>query len=259
MIKKDSIIIFMVNISYIKQKEVFWMNEYFKKNGIYYIALLSLSICLYCISLIYKDRGVPIFIIGLIALILVGILPATFIYKMLHEDRMATWKKEQEQINSIIRHAMDEHCEQTSQTKDILELMLSNMKDLREFYEISRRQAKNAFFLSVLMCVIGAVLLLISITALLFLQKYSETLAIGALGGTIVEVIAGTSLIVYKKSLNQFNHYYRSLHENERFLSILNLTTKLSKEKQDDIYIKIIESQLPYINEENWMNIEKTE
>lgn len=234
------------------------MNEYFKKSGIYYIILLSISICLYCISLIYKDRGILIFGIGLLSLIMIGILPATFIYKMLREDSAANWKKEQEQINSIIRHAMDEHCEKSSQTKDILELMLSNMKDLREFYEISRRQAKNAFFLSVIMCIIGALLLLISITALLFLRKYTETLTIGALGGTIVEVIAGTSLFVYKKSLNQFNHYYRSLHENERFLSILNLTTKLSKEKQDDIYIKIIESQLQYINEENWMNIEKT-
>ena len=40
-------------------------------------------------------------------------------------------------------------------------------------------------------------------------------------------------------------------NENERFLSILNLVVKLSPEKQDEMYIKIIESQLQYINEEN--------
>ena len=59
--------------------------------------------------------------------------------------------------------------------------------------------------------------------------------------------------------MNQLNHYYRSLHENERFLSILHLTSLLSAEKRDDVYIKIIDSQLAYINQENWMDVFKEE
>lgn len=34
---------------------------------------------------------------------------------------------------------------------------------------------------------------------------------------------------------------------------------KLSPEKQDEMYIKIIESQLQYINEENQLNIDRTQ
>ena len=234
------------------------MKNYLRRYGIYYIVILLLSMCLYFVTLAYTNRGVIIVLLGLLALLMIGILPATTIYRMLKEDHTDNWKKEQEKMNSIIRDAMNPNCEQDTKSKDILELMLFNMRDLREFYEISRRQAKNAFFLSVIMCIVGAILLLVSIASLLFLRKYTETLTIGMLGGTIVEVIAGTSLFVYKKALNQFNHYYRSLHENERFLSILNLVMKLSPEKQDEMYIKIIESQLQYINEENWLNIDRT-
>ena len=89
----------------------------------------------------------------------------------------------------------------------------------------------------------------------LILPQHTYTLTFGAIGGTVVEFIAGTSLLIYKRTLQQLNHYYRSLHENERFLLILNLATKLSENKQEEVYMKIIESQLPYINEENWMNI----
>ena len=199
------------------------MKNYLRRYGIYYIVILLLSMCLYFVTLAYTNRGVIIVLLGLLALLMIGILPASTIYRMLKEDQTESWKKEQEKMNSIIRDAMNPNCEQDTKSKDILELMLFNMRDLREFYEISRRQAKNAFFLSVIMCIVGAILLLVSIASLLFLRKYTETLTIGMLGGTIVEVIAGTSLFVYKKALNQFNHYYRSLHENERFFLSYNI------------------------------------
>lgn len=104
------------------------MKSYLKKYGIYYIIILLLSMCLYFLTLAYTNRGVIIVLLGLLALLMIGILPATTIYRML---------------------------------KDSIQ------------------------------------------------------------------------------------------NENERFLSILNLVMKLSPEKQDEMYIKIIESQLQYINEEN--------
>ena len=152
---------------------------------------------------------------------------------------------------------MEEKTETSEGNCGILELMLSNMKELRSFYQLSRRQARGAFFLAVTMCIIGALLLLLSISALLFLDSYKDTLTVGAIGGTIIEFVAATALFIYRRSLDQLNHYYRSLHENERFLSILNLTSRISQNKQDSVYTKIIESQLTYINEENWMHMNK--
>lgn len=66
-----------------------------------------------------------------------------------------------------------------------------------------------------------------------------------------MEVIAGTSLIVYKKSLEQLNHYYNSLHNNERFLSIVNMVSKVSQEKQDDMYFEIVRSQIRIISKDS--------
>ena len=105
------------------------------------------------------------------------------------------------------------------------------------------------------MCLIGAILLVLAVSSYLLFPKNTYTLTIGALGGAIVEFIAGTALLIYKRTLQQLNHYYRSLHENERFLLIVNLATKLPEEKQTEVYMKIIDSQLSYINEENWMNM----
>ena len=113
--------------------------------------------------------------------------------------------------------------------------MLSNTRELRHFYLISRKQARGSFALAIVMCIIGALILLLSIAALLFLENYRETLTIGAIGGVLTEFVAATALFIYRKTLDQFNHYYRSLHENERFLSILNLTARLCPSKQDEI------------------------
>lgn len=62
------------------------------------------------------------------------------------------------------------------------------------------------------------------------------------IGGVIVEVLAGTSLFVYQKTLNQLNYYYASLHNNERFLSIINIVGKTNI--KDELYQKIVESEL---------------
>lgn len=105
----------------------------------------------------------------------------------------------------------------------------------------------------------GGLLLFLSIGALILLKLNTPTLTLGAIGGAIVELIAGTAFYIYRKTLKQYNHYYRSLHENERLLMILNLTCKLSKDisdRQADMYMEIIRSQLVYINKEFWMDME---
>ena len=68
---------------------------------------------------------------------------------------------------------------------------------------------------------------------------------IPAVGGAITEVIAGTALIVYRNSLSQLNHYHKALHEDERFLSSVNLLGKFSTvEARDDMLREIIRSEI---------------
>uniref|UniRef100_UPI004056B692 TRADD-N-associated membrane domain-containing protein n=1 Tax=Agathobacter sp. TaxID=2021311 RepID=UPI004056B692 len=111
------------------------------------------------------------------------------------------------------------------ETSDILELMLANMREIKDYYVLSKIQAKNSFFLAVVMCITGFILMGISISAAFFNADNLVSTIVPAIGAAIVEVVAGTSLIVYKKSLEQLNHYYNSLHNNERFLSIVNIVS----------------------------------
>lgn len=147
--------------------------------------------------------------------------------------------------NSVLSEPSDD--EKPESKKDILELMLANMKEIKDYYVLSKAQAKNAFILAVLMCILGFLLIGVSITAAFLNSENLASTIVPAIGAAIVEIIAGTSLVVYKQSVNQFNHYYNALHNNERFLSIVNLVSKVSKEKQDDVYISIIQSQIEVI------------
>lgn len=144
--------------------------------------------------------------------------------------------------NNILKIATEEN--KDNGTSDILELMSLNMKEIKEYYFLSKNMAKHSFLLAIIMCILGFVVISFSIVSLFMKEiTFIESL-IPVIGGSVVEVIAGTSLVVYKKSLEQLNQYYESLHNNERFLSLVNLVDKLTDDKKDETYISIINSQL---------------
>lgn len=152
--------------------------------------------------------------------------------------------------NLNVEHQNDKRNTNPKESSDTLELMFINMNEIRAYYKMSKIMATLSFVLSVCMCILGFIIITTSIyitfsTDLTFIESI-----IPIIGGTVVEVIAGTSLSVYKKSLEQLNQYYESLHNNERFLSLVNLVDKLSPNKRDEIYINIINSQLEVLK--NW-------
>lgn len=144
--------------------------------------------------------------------------------------------------NNILNRSSEEN--KDNETSDILELMSLNMKEIKEYYFLSKNMAKHSFTLAIIMCILGFVVISFSIISIFIKDiTFIESL-IPVIGGSVVEVIAGTSLIVYKKSLEQLNQYYEALHNNERYLSLVNLVDKLTDDKKDDTYISIINSQL---------------
>ncbi len=231
-----------------------------KKIGIIFVVVLLISACLYLTALLYTDRGIVIMCLGLAALLIIGILPALFIHNWQSRDSANASSQDEEKMKDILENRINTAYKDDSDAQDILHLTLINTKQLRCFYAESRQQAKKAFFLAVTMCIIGGLLLCISISAIVLFDINTTTLTIGAIGGAIVEFIAGTSFYIYQKALRQYNHYYRSLHENERLLLILHLTGKLTKDtpqNQAEMYTEIIRSQLEYINKEFWQDAEK--
>ena len=148
--------------------------------------------------------------------------------------------------------------EETKKEIDALGRMMINLEDIKEFYTWSQKQAKASFILAVSMCVSGFVLMVAAILLPVVFRLSFQMSIIPAVGGVITEVIAGTALVVYRNSLLQLNHYHKALHEDERFLSSVNLLGKFSTvEVQDDMLREIIRSEIQMnlaITQENEKN-----
>ena len=129
----------------------------------------------------------------------------------------------------------------TKENNDILGLMIDNLGEIRQFYKLTKNQAENAYILAKNSSIAGIVLIVVAILIALIFDNNQIAIAT-TLGGVIVEVVAGTSLFVYQKTLKQLNYYYASLHNNERFLSIINIVGKTNI--KDELYQKIVESEL---------------
>lgn len=128
---------------------------------------------------------------------------------------------------------------------DALGRMMINLEDIKEFYTWSQKQAKASFILAVMMCILGFVLMIAAFVLPVVFRLSFQMSIIPAVGGVITELIAGTALVVYRNSLSQLNHYHKALHEDERFLSSVNLLGKFSTVKaQDDMLREIIRSEI---------------
>lgn len=127
--------------------------------------------------------------------------------------------------------------------KDIIALMLKNNDEITDYFKISKSQAKSSFWFSVISCIVGMGALAIGIYGIVILKDISVSV-ISLISGSISELISGTVFWVHNKSALQLNHYYNALHENEKFLSAVNIADKLSTEKREEILVEIIYRQI---------------
>lgn len=143
----------------------------------------------------------------------------------------------------------------TKENNDIIGLMINNLSEIKQFYKLTKDQAENAYSLAKNSSIAGIVLIIIAILVALIFDNNQIAMAT-TIGGVVVEVLAGTSLFVYQKTLKQLNYYYASLHNNERFLSLLNIVGKTNI--KDKLYEKIIESELDNLKQYEIKNDETT-
>lgn len=127
--------------------------------------------------------------------------------------------------------------------RDIIALMLKNNDEITEYFTISKSQAKSSYRFSIITCIVGILMLGIAIYGAVVINNLQLTI-IGTASGAITEVISGTVLWIHNKSALQLNYYYDALHENEKFLSAVNIADKLSEDKKEEMYIEIIRKQI---------------
>ena len=123
-----------------------------------------------------------------------------------------------------------------------------NWKQMKGYYDISKKQATSAFVFAIIICFIGIAIFAFSVVSPFIPAFASNNILIpivGTIGGTIVELFAGTILIVYKKTLSQMNLYHEALSDYQRYLSCINLVSMISDvEKRDQLFSQIISSEM---------------
>lgn len=131
---------------------------------------------------------------------------------------------------------------------NIISLMLKNAEETTEYFCISKKQAKRSFLLASLFSIVGLASIIGAIIIFIYTDKFESGL-VTTIFSAIVEGIAATAFWIHSKSIDQLNYYYEALHENECFLSAINIVDSLSVEKRDDMYIEIIRKQLSNIGD----------
>ena len=126
---------------------------------------------------------------------------------------------------------------------DILAEMFKNHIEIKEYFKISKNQSKFSFYFSIVSSVVGIIVVIIAASGMIIFKSLGISI-IAAVSGAITEIISGIVLWIHNKSALQLNYYYDSLHENEKFLSAVNIADKLSEEKKEDMYIEIIRKQI---------------
>lgn len=123
-----------------------------------------------------------------------------------------------------------------------------NWKQMKGYYDISKKQAKTAFNFAITICFIGIAIFIFAVLSPLipiFASTDALVPIIGTIGGTIVELFAGTILVVYKKTLAQMNLYHQALADYQRYLSCINLVNLISdEEKRNQLYEQIISVEM---------------
>lgn len=137
--------------------------------------------------------------------------------------------------------------ERKVEQKNILMQMLKNNDETTDYFKISKKQAQSSFWFSIIACIIGIIMICLSLYAIFKIED-TQFAIIGIVGGTITELIAGTVLVIHNKSALQLNYYYDALHENEKFLSAINLADKLEDTERTQMYIEVIKAQIKQNN-----------
>lgn len=157
-----------------------------------------------------------------------------------------------EKLNSIKNQQSEKSEEKSDDTinseellsgSDILAEMLKNHIEIQEYFQISKNQSKFSFYFSICASVVGIIVVIIAASGIIIFKSLGISI-IAAVSGAITEIISGIVLWIHNKSALQLNYYYDSLHENEKFLSALNIADKLSVEKREDMYMEIIRKQI---------------
>lgn len=113
---------------------------------------------------------------------------------------------------------------------NVIDLMLKNVKELREYYVISKQQARKSFSAALFICFFGVCIYLLGIISYIVFNK--DIAIISVIAGTVVEVIAGLFFWLYREAIQQLNIYHERLGSTEKYLIVIQVIKELPEEQR---------------------------
>ncbi|MEH2957839.1 hypothetical protein [Candidatus Merdisoma sp. JLR.KK006] len=178
----------------------------------------------------------------LVYTLLSGIISSAIASSALLTFKTSIDKKQHQQEAKEIQEDADKIIGEAFKSDDVIDLMLKNVRELREYYIISKRQATNAFSASLIVCFLGFIVYIAGIAV--FVISGENALLLTTISGTIVEVISGLFFWLYRHAIKQLNIYHQRLGTTEKYLTAIRLVDKMGQDKHDDMYKHIIECVL---------------
>lgn len=143
------------------------------------------------------------------------------------------------EISEITKKYIDFLNNDDSKKKDVIELMQSNLLEIKEYFAINKLQARKSFSSALFICFLG---FFIYVAGLIIGLIFNKNFALyTTIAGSIIELISGLFFYIYNKSIKQINIFFGSLLDTQRYLFSIQLVDKI-KQNKDFVYAYIISS-----------------
>lgn len=156
-----------------------------------------------------------------IAAAIVGLSVSFLSYKAKNKTDILMMDKENKEIDKALEKKKNivfelVTSESDQNQKNVLNMMADNVSELKEYYVISKQQARKSFSAALFICFFGIAIYIFGIVAYVILNKDISLISI--IAGTVVEVIAGLFFWLYREATNQLSIYHQRLGDTEKFL-----------------------------------------
>lgn len=151
-------------------------------------------------------------------------------------------KADEEKEYVEIKKAIDGIEIKYADNDNVLELMLRNVKELKEYYVISKDQARKSFSAALLICFLGFFIYMFGIAAVVFFKRNISVISV--IGGTVVEIIAGLFFWLYKEAINQLSIYHQRLGSTEKYLTVIQIIKEMPEDKKTESFQNLIDAFL---------------
>lgn len=175
------------------------------------------------------------FVAGVLALtisIIATLLSTIGVYKSKQSLDIRLMKNETDEIDKAIKKIVVSYENISERTKrnDVINMMMDNVGELKEYYVISKQQARKSFSAALFISFGGVIIYILGIGAYVLFGK--DVSVISVIAGSVVEVIAGLFFWLYREATKQLGIYHERLGCTEKYLTVIQIIKEMPKEEQ---------------------------